>query len=72
MLGKTTKFSAILFGILVFFISACSTTREAPGILVKDFKEPSALSTPDLQAQQQKEAEEIVRLSQVKENSVFT
>ncbi|MCX5855653.1 MAG: polysaccharide biosynthesis/export family protein [Deltaproteobacteria bacterium] len=72
MLGKTTKFSAILFGMLVFFISACSTTLEAPGIRVKDFKEPSSLSPAELQAKQQNEMQEIVRLSQVKGNAVFT
>jgi protein involved in polysaccharide export with SLBB domain len=72
MLMKTIKFPVFISGILVFLLSACSTTLEAPGIRVKDFKDPSAMLTADLQAQQQKEAEEIVRLSQVKENSVFT
>jgi len=72
MLSKIISFPMVIFGMLVFFISACSTTLEAPGIRVKDFKEPSAIRTADLQAQQQKEAEEIVRLSRVKENSVFT
>jgi protein involved in polysaccharide export with SLBB domain len=53
-------------------ILACSTTFEAPGIRVKDFREPSSVQSAEMQAQQQKEAEEVVRLSQIKENSVFT
>jgi len=72
MPGKKIIIPAIVPAMLVFLISACSTTLEAPGIRVKEFKEPTALSPAELQAQQQKEAEEIVRLSQVKENSVFT
>ncbi len=72
MLSKIISFPMLILGMLVFLISACSATLEAPGIRIKDFKEPSAMRTADVQAQQQREAEEIVRLSQVRENSVFT
>jgi protein involved in polysaccharide export with SLBB domain len=72
MFNEKIKFLSFIYVVLFFFISACSTTLEAPGIRVKEFKESSRITTVDLQAQQQNEAEEIVRLSQVKENSAFT
>ncbi len=72
MLMKTIKFPVFISVILVFLLPACSTTLEKPGIRIKDFKEPSAMRTAEVQVQQQREAEEIVKLSQVKENSVFT
>jgi len=61
---------ACFFSLLM--ISACSITFEASGTRIKDFKESSAISASDLQLQRQREAEEIARLSQIKENAVFT
>jgi len=56
--------------IAILFLSAC--TFEARGISVKDFPETSGIVTPAQRLTEQKEAEEILKMSQTKENSVFT
>jgi len=65
------KFLRYIPLIALLFISACAT-MEAPGIRVKEFKEPSAMSPAEEQAALQKELEEITKMSQVTENRVFT
>ena len=56
--------------ILILFLSAC--VRETPGIWVKDFPETSGIVTNAQRLEQQKETEEITKMSQVTENKVFT
>jgi protein involved in polysaccharide export with SLBB domain len=51
-------------------LSAC--TYEARGISVKDFPETSGIVTPAQRLAEQNEVEEIVKMSQVTQNSVFT
>ena len=56
--------------IAILFLSAC--TFEASGIRVKDYQETSGVVTDAERLAQKKELEEITRMSQVTENSVFT
>jgi polysaccharide export outer membrane protein len=56
--------------IATLLLSAC--TIESRGIPVKDFAETSGVVTPAERLAQQKEAEEILKMSQVTHNSVFT
>jgi protein involved in polysaccharide export with SLBB domain len=72
MINNEMRFPFCIFIMFVFMLSACSTTLEAPGIRIRDFKDPSGMAAADLLAREQKDAEEIARLSQVKGNSVFT
>ena len=59
----------ITAGVFVLFLFACSF--EARGIPVKEFEPPEAVS--ELETQEQKEMEkEIIKMSRVKGNSVFT
>lgn len=72
--GKVyNSFLLTIVATLFFFVcSGCSTTLEAPGIRVKEFKEPAALPPSELKIRLQREADEITALSRVTENSVFT
>jgi polysaccharide export outer membrane protein len=54
----------------ILLLSAC--TFEARGISVKDFPETSGVVTPTQRAADQKEMEEIKKMSDVTENGVFT
>ena len=65
------KFLTYILGIVCLLLTAC-ITLEAPGIGVKEYKETSGIVTADQRAAQQKEMEEIIKMSQVRENSVFT
>jgi polysaccharide biosynthesis/export protein len=56
--------------VLIFLLSAC--TFEKAGISVKDFQETSGVVTDAQRLAQQKELDEITKMSQVTENSVFT
>jgi polysaccharide export outer membrane protein len=60
---------ALFVGFSVMFLSSC--TFEAKGIPVKEFRPPKAVEEKD--ARQKKEMEkDIIRMSRVTENSVFT
>ncbi len=65
-----TKLLLYISCIAILFLSAC--TFEARGISVKDFPETSGIVTPAQRLTEKKEAEEILKMSQTKENSVFT
>ncbi len=68
-IGKI-KLLAYISCFATLLLSAC--TFEARGIPVKTFSETSGVVTPAQRLAEQKEMEEIVKMSQVTENSVFT
>lgn len=69
--GRGCSFLGYISCFVLLFVSSCATF-EAPGIPVKAFKEPSAISPSEQEAAQQREIEEISKMSQVTENSAFT
>ena len=64
------KFHLYLPFIVILLFSAC--TFESSGIRVKDYQETSGVVTDAQRLAQQKELEEIAKMSQVTENNVFT
>jgi protein involved in polysaccharide export with SLBB domain len=66
-----TRFSLCLLILIVLFFSIQSCTVEAPGISVKTYREPSAVSEA-ADKEQQEMMEAIRQMSRIKENSVFT
>ena len=69
MTFSARRLFSFLIVLVPFFLSSC--TVEAPGISVKTYREPAAVS--DLEQRQQKEMTEAVQqMSKVQGNSVFT
>ena len=64
------KFRLYLPFIIILLFSAC--TLESSGIRVKDYQETSGVVTAAERLAQQKELEEITKMSQVTENAAFT